>query len=74
MNRYIDADDFLENESEAYMRAQVNLAEEHADKTIEATRYVNEAVHKKIQTHVRCGKAERLLFARRLRGRRGARL
>lgn len=49
MSRYIDADEFLENESEAYMRAQVNLAEEHADKTIEATRYVNEAVHKKIQ-------------------------
>ena len=49
MSRYIDADEFLENESEAYMRAQVNLAKEHADKTIDATRYVNEAVHKKIQ-------------------------
>lgn len=49
MSRYIDADEFLENESEAYMRAQVSLAEEHADKTIDATRYVNEAVHKKIQ-------------------------
>lgn len=49
MSRYIDADEFLENESEAYMRAQVNLAKEHADKTIDPTRYVNEAVHKKIQ-------------------------
>lgn len=49
MSRYIDADEFLENESEAYMRAQVNLAKEHADETIDATRYVNEAVHKKIQ-------------------------
>lgn len=49
MSRYIDADEFLENESEAYMRAQVNLAKEHADKTIDPTRYVNEVVHKKIQ-------------------------
>lgn len=49
MSRYIDADEFLENESEAYMRAQVSLAKEHADKTIDPTRYVNEAVHKKIQ-------------------------
>ena len=49
MSRYIDADEFLENESEAYMRAQVNLAKENADKTIDPTRYVNEAVHKKIQ-------------------------
>ena len=49
MSRYIDAEEFLENESEAYMRAQVNLAKEHADKTIDATRYVNGVVHKKIQ-------------------------
>lgn len=49
MSRYIDADEFLEDESEAYMRAQVNLAKENADKTIDATRYVNEVVHKKIQ-------------------------
>jgi hypothetical protein len=49
MSRYIDADEFLENESEAYMRAQVNLAKEHADKTIDPTRYVNSVVHKKIQ-------------------------
>lgn len=50
MSRYIDADEFLENESEAYMRAQVSFAEEHADTPMkDLTRYVNEAVHKKIQ-------------------------
>lgn len=49
MSRYIDADEFLENESEAYMRAQVNLQTMRKNITIDATRYVNEAVHKKIQ-------------------------
>lgn len=49
MSRYIDADEFLTNESEAYMNAQIKLAKENADKTIDAGRYINLLVHKKIQ-------------------------
>ena len=46
--RLIDADDFLADETEAYMEAQIILAERNADKTIDATRYINQVVHKKI--------------------------
>ena len=49
MSRYIDADAFLANESEAYMNAQIKLAKENADKTIDPDRYINLLVHKKIQ-------------------------
>jgi hypothetical protein len=49
MSRWIDADEFLADESEAYMNAQIKLAKENADKTIDATRYINQVVHKKIQ-------------------------
>ena len=48
MSRYIDLDEFLENEGEAYMNAQIKLAKENADKTIDATRYINQLVHKKL--------------------------
>lgn len=46
--RIIDADEFLADETEAYMEAQIILAERNADKTIDATRYINQVVHKKI--------------------------
>ena len=46
--RLIDADAFLADESEAYMNAQMKLAKENADKTIDATRYINQLVHKKL--------------------------
>ena len=49
MSRYIDVDEFLANESEAYMNAQIKLAKENADKTIDHDRYINLLVHKKIQ-------------------------
>lgn len=48
MSRYIDLDEFLEDEGEAYMNAQIKLAKENADKTIDATRYINQLVHKKL--------------------------
>ncbi len=48
MSRYMNVDEFLADESEAYMKAQITLAEQNADKTIDATRYVNQVVHKKI--------------------------
>lgn len=47
--RLIDVDEFLADESEAYMIAQIALAEQNADKTIDANRYINQLVHKKIQ-------------------------
>ena len=47
--RLIDADALLADESEAYMKAQIELAKQNADKTIDATRYINQVVHKKIQ-------------------------
>ena len=47
--RLIDADEFLELESEAYMLAQIELAKKNTNKTIDTTRYINELVHKKIQ-------------------------
>ena len=46
--RLIDADAFLADESEAYMNAQMKLAKENTDKTIDATRYINQLVHKKL--------------------------
>ena len=46
--RLIDVDAFLADESEAYMNAQMKLAKENADKTIDATRYINQVVHKKL--------------------------
>lgn len=49
MSRYIDADEFLADESEAYMKAQIELAKQEPNKTYSATRMVNEVVHKKIQ-------------------------
>ena len=49
MSRYIDVDQMLADESAAYMEAQIALAEQNADKTIDATRYINQLVHKKIQ-------------------------
>lgn len=42
MSRLIDADEFLTDESEAYIAAQLKVKDE-------ATRLVNEVVHKKIQ-------------------------
>lgn len=48
MSRWIDANEFLADESEAYMKAQIALAKRNADKTIDATRYINQVVHKKI--------------------------
>lgn len=42
MSRYIDADAFLTEESEAFMAAQLKVKDE-------ATRIVNEVVHKKVQ-------------------------
>lgn len=42
MSRLIDADAFLADESEAFMAAQLKVKDE-------ATRLVNEVVHKKIQ-------------------------
>lgn len=47
--RVIDADAFLADESEAYMKAQIEIAKRTADKTITAERYINQLVHKKIQ-------------------------
>ena len=46
--RIIDADEFLANETETYTESQIKLAERNADKTIDATRYINQVVHKKI--------------------------
>lgn len=49
MSRYIDADKMLADESEAYMKAQIELAKQEPNKTYSATRMVNEVAHKKIQ-------------------------
>ena len=49
MSRWIDADKMLADESEAYMKAQIELAKQEPNKTYSATRMVNAVAHKKIQ-------------------------
>lgn len=50
MSRYIDAEEFLADESEAYISAQFKIEDE-------ATRDLNSLVHKKIQMLIACAPA-----------------